>query len=101
MPDAVEIARPTKAAAIREAAALFHDRRYLQVLGKATGAGLAAGLLARKVPAIGLPVALVAGIYVGLELAAYLAEADERSAIDVPSRPVIDIPEDTDADRIP
>ncbi len=86
MPDAVEIARPSHSAAIREATALFHDRRYLTLLGKATGTGVAAGILARKLPAFGLPIALLAGIYVGLELAAYMAdETDRRGAIDAPS----------------
>ena len=78
---AVEIRR-AGAADLHAAAALFHDRRYLTLLGKATGAGIGAGILARKVPAIGLPVALLAGIYVGLELAAYLTEETAPAAID-------------------
>lgn len=98
MPDA----RPSHSAAIREASALFHDRRYLTLLGKATGTGVAAGILARKLPAFGLPIALLAGIYVGLELAAYMAEqAEDRGAIDAASvvRRVVPInpPEVTDA----
>ncbi|MDA8312847.1 MAG: hypothetical protein M0Z46_19990 [Actinomycetota bacterium] len=71
---AVEI-RHSAADDMHAAAALFHDPRYVRLLGKATGAGIGAGILARRVPALGLPIALLAGIYLGLELAAYLAEA--------------------------
>ena len=76
---AVEI-RHSAADGMHAAAALFHDPRYLRLLGKAVGAGIGAGMLARRVPAIGLPVALLTGIYVGLELAAYLAEAGSPGA---------------------
>ena len=76
---AVEI-RHSAADDIHAAAALFHDPRYVRLLGKATATGIGAGILARRVPALGLPIALLAGIYVGLELAAYLSEAGASTA---------------------
>ena len=88
MPDpvlAVEVVRPSPSLAIRQAAALFHDRRYQLLLGKAIGTGIGAGVVARRLPALAAPVALLAGIYVGLELAAYLTDEAQPAftAIDV------------------
>ena len=83
MPDpvsAAEVIHTSRSAAIREAAALFHDRKYQRVLGKAIGTGVGAGLLARRFPTLGGPIALLAGIYVGLELAAYLADASDPAS---------------------
>lgn len=76
MPErAIRFARPG-AADIRAAADLFHDPDYLALLGKAGGAAFGAGILARRLPALAAPIALLAGIYVGLELAAYLTRTD-------------------------
>lgn len=103
MPEAVERVRPSRSAAIHEAAALFADRRYQKLLGKAIGTGLAVGRLGRLAPGYAVPLALLGGMYIGLELAAYLAEqAEDRGAIDAASvvRRVVPInppPEVTDA----
>ena len=83
MPDpvpAAEVVHTSRSAAIREASALFHDRKYQVVLGKAISIGVGAGILARRFPALGGPIALLAGIYVGLELAAYVADAADPAS---------------------
>ena len=59
---------------------------YLKLLGKSVTIATGAGLLARKVPALAIPAALTAGIYIGLEMAAWMEEEAKRH-----DGPVIDV----------
>ena len=69
------------AASIRGVLDELREPAYLQLLGKSVGTGVAVGMIARRIPAIGLPVALLGGIYVGMELAAYVAEQSRTDAL--------------------
>lgn len=62
------------AASIRGLLDDLREPAYLELLGKSVGTGLAVGMIARRIPAIALPLAMLGGIYVGLELAAYVAD---------------------------
>lgn len=62
-------------AGIRDLVVAMREPRYLRLLGKCAGGGMAAGVLAKRLPPqLALPVALVAGIYIGLEMAAWMEE---------------------------
>lgn len=73
-------------AGIAELVETMKQPAYLKLLGKCLGTGLGAGLITRRLPAFAGPIALVAGIYVGLEMAAYMEEEAKRKA----AVPVID-----------
>ena len=65
---------PHGAASIRGVLDQLREPAYLQLLGKSVGTGFAVGMIARRVPAIALPLAMLGGIYVGMEIAAYVAD---------------------------
>jgi hypothetical protein len=78
-------------AGIRDLVETMREPRYLKLLGKCLGGGMGAGLLARRLPPqLALPVALMAGIYIGLEMAAWMEEeaaANRGPVIDVTPEP--------------
>jgi hypothetical protein len=83
-------------AGIRDLVEAMREPSYLKLLGKCLGGGMGAGLLARRLPPqLALPVALMAGIYIGLEMAAWMEEEAAKSRgpmIDVtPAAPVEEI----------
>ncbi len=69
------------AASIRGVLDELRQPEYLQLLGKSVGAGLAVGMIGRRIPQIALPAALLGGIYVGMELAAYLVDQARHDEI--------------------
>lgn len=74
-------------AGIRELVATMREPRYLKLLSKCLGGGFTAGLVARRLPPqLALPVALITGIYIGLEMAAWMEEEAAASR-----GPVIDV----------
>jgi len=78
-------------AGVGEIVALMREPSYLQLMGKAIGTSLVAGQIARRVPQVALPVVLVAGIYIGLEMAAWMEEEAVRTkgpVIDATAEPV-------------
>ncbi len=84
MADVPEVARaivPQHAAAIREVLAEMAKPAYLELLGKGVGTGIAVGILARRIPALGLPLALAGGIYIGMEMAAYIADEERKEQL--------------------
>jgi hypothetical protein len=70
-----------------EALELMKQPSYLKLLGKCLTTGAGVGILARKLPPqLALPAALVAGVYIGLEMAAWMEEEnakDQPAVIDV------------------
>lgn len=87
MTDARPVVHRPPADAIRGVLAEMSTPEYLTLLGKSVGAGLAVGVLAKRIPALAVPVALIGGIYLGMEIAAYIAEEDRKATIG----PVIDV----------
>ena len=81
MSEAVEVPRSAPSEAIGQLLALFHDRSYLQLLGKAAGTGIAVGTIGRRLPAMAAPLALVGGMYLGLELARWITQQHEAEEI--------------------
>jgi hypothetical protein len=75
------LSRTPASRAIGEVLDLFHDRSYLKLLSKSISTGAAVGIIARRVPAIALPVALLGGMYVGLEMARWITEQHEQHEI--------------------
>lgn len=74
-------------AGIRDVVATMREPAYLKLLGKCVSGGIGVGLLARRLPPqLQLPIALIAGIYLGLEMAAWMEE--EAAA---KKGPVIDV----------
>lgn len=73
----------------------MREPAYLKLLGKCMGTGIGTGLLLRRLPPqFALPVALVAGMYLGLEMAAWMEEDAKAKRLG----PVIDVtPEPTPA----
>ena len=62
------------AASIRSVLDELRSPEYLRLAGRSIGTGFAVGMIARRVPAIALPLAMLGGIYVGMEIAAYVAD---------------------------
>lgn len=81
MSEAVEIVRSSPSEAIGQLLDLFHDRSYLQLLGKAAGTGIAVGTIGRRLPAMAAPLALLGGMYLGLELARWITQQHEAEEI--------------------
>lgn len=73
-------------AGIGELLALMREPSYLKLVGKALGAGTSVGLFAKRFPQMAAPMALMAGVYLGLEFAAWLEEDAQRTR-----GPVIDV----------
>lgn len=62
-------------AGIGQLVAEMRDPAYVRLLGKGIATGVGAGLIIRRLPPqVAAPVLLLAGIYFGLEMAAYLEE---------------------------
>lgn len=82
-------------AGIRDLVGAMREPAYLKLLGKCLGTGMGAGLLVRRLPPqLAAPVALIAGIYVGLEMAAWMEEeaASRRGpVIDVTPDPAVEV----------
>lgn len=75
------LSRTPASRAIGEVLDLFRDRSYLELLSKSISTGAAVGIIARRVPAIGIPIALLGGMYVGLEMARWITEQHEQHEI--------------------
>ena len=73
-------------AGIGELLAVMREPSYLKLAGKAMGTGVSVGLFAKRFPQMGVPMALMAGIYLGLEFAAWMEEDAQRKR-----GPVIDV----------
>ena len=85
--------------AVRELLATMTEPRTLRLWGKCLSVSYASGVVARRVPALGLPVVLLAGVYIGLEMAAYIADNDALGrAIDARVIDVITVGGDAHAD---
>jgi hypothetical protein len=99
VPSGVKLPTISGDAGIRELVQMMREPRYLKLLGKCMGTGAGMGLLARRLPPqLALPVALVAGIYIGLEMAAWMEEeaaAKRGPVIDVTP---VDVPAIEDAE---
>jgi hypothetical protein len=82
-------------AGIRDLVATMREPSYLKLLGKCLGSGIGVSMVARRLPPqLQLPVALIAGIYVGLEMAAWMEEEAAKSrgpVIDVTPEPAVEI----------
>lgn len=77
-------------AGVRDLLETMREPAYLRLTGKCLGAGAAAGVLARRVPVLAAPALLMAGIYIGLEMAAWLEEeaaANRPAVIDATPAP--------------
>jgi hypothetical protein len=62
-------------AGIGDLVATMREPRYLELLGKCVSTGFGAGVLMRRLPSgLAAPVVLLAGIYIGLEMAAWMEE---------------------------
>lgn len=73
-------------AGISETLEAMKEPSYLKLMGKAVGTSLGAGLALRRLPpALAGPAVLLAGIYIGLEMAAWMEEEAQRK-----SGPMID-----------
>ena len=81
MSEAIEVVRSSPSEAISAVLDLFHDRSYLTLLGKSVGTGIAVGTIGRRLPAVAVPVALLGGMYLGLELARWITQQHEAEEI--------------------
>ena len=62
-------------AGIGELVATMREPAYLRLLGKCLGAGFGTAVLVRRLPPqVAMPIVLVAGMYVGLEMAAWMEQ---------------------------
>jgi hypothetical protein len=87
-------------AGIGELVATMREPSYMRLLGKSIATGAGVGLLARRLPPqVALPVVLVAGIYLGLEMAAWMEEEAVKTkgpVLDASAAPVLDLGTDED-----
>jgi hypothetical protein len=66
---------PTFDAGVRDLVATMREPAYLKLLGKAAGAAFGTGLIIRRLPPqVAMPMVLMTGIYIGLEMAAWMEE---------------------------
>jgi hypothetical protein len=89
-------------AGVRDLVATMRESSYLKLLGKCLGGGMATGLIVRRLPPqLALPIALMAGIYIGLEMAAWMEEeaAKERDR-DVIDASVVDVAPALDTEAV-
>jgi hypothetical protein len=79
-------------AGIGELVATMREPSYVRLLGKAVGASLATGVIVRRLPPqVAMPMVLITGIYIGLEMAAWMEEqatAQKGPVIDATAGPV-------------
>lgn len=88
-PEAHAIRPASPANAIRDVLDALKEPAYLELLGKSVGVGWTVGILVRRIPALAVPIALVGGIYLGMEIAAYVADEEHKAQIG----PFIDVKE--------
>ncbi len=87
-------------AGVRDLVAILREPAYMKLLGKAVGAGLVTGQIVRRLPPqVAMPMVLMTGIYIGLEMAAWMEEeaaSRKGPVIDVTAEPAIAIEEVVD-----
>ena len=67
---------------------VMREPAYLRLLGKAVGAAFGTSLIVRRLPPqVAMPMVLMTGIYIGLEMASWM----EQDAIARKRGPVIDV----------
>jgi hypothetical protein len=95
MPWSLPVPTFTGDAGIGELVAGIKDPAYVKLLGKCVGGGLVTAQIVRRLPSqVAMPIVLVTGIYIGLEMAAWLEEeATKRKGpvIDVTAEPAVPI----------
>ncbi len=74
-------------AGVGELVATMREPAYVKLLGKAMGAAFGTSLIVRRLPPqVAMPMVLMTGIYIGLEMAAWM----EEDAIARKRGPVLD-----------
>ena len=81
-------------AGVRELVATMREPAYVKLLGKALGAAVGTGMIVRRLPPqLAMPMVLMTGMYIGLEMAAWMEEdAAKRKrgpVIDAAAEPVL------------
>lgn len=62
-------------AGVRDLVATMREPAYLRLIGKTVGASMGAAMLVRRLPPqVAMPIVLMTGIYVGLEMAGWMEE---------------------------
>ena len=62
-------------AGVGELVATMRQPAYVKLIGKALGASMATSLLVRRLPPqVAMPIVLMTGMYIGLEMAAWMEE---------------------------